>query len=198
MQLRCCLVLRCSFHCLQPGSAAAGLSRQPNIAACMAGALLGLGSVAEAMQLHCCPALDLPPSGGIGCSWIEPKTKAAHRGNNLSSSACTTGALLSLDNVAEAMQLRYCLAWVLRPLCSELGPAPAYQREFGPQMRASLFTALLAATDPGSPEKGIVGEHAGEEAPRDHFPTSCQTARSDSFLFGYSCLIKLLPFLGGS
>ena len=58
------------------------------------------------------------------------------------------------------MQLRYCLAWVLRPLCSELGAAPAYQREFSPQLRASLFTSLLAATDPGSPEKGIVGEHA--------------------------------------
>ena len=75
-----------------------------------------------------------------------------------SNTRTSAGALLSLDNVAEAMQLRYCLAWVLRPLCSELGPAPSHQREFSPQLRASLFSALLAATDLGSPEKGIIGE----------------------------------------
>ena len=48
--------------------------------------------------------------------------------------------LASAESVAEGMQLRYCLCWALRPLCSELGAAAP--GVLLPSMRARLFDAL--------------------------------------------------------
>ena len=53
---------------------------------------------------------------------------------------CLTVCCASADGVAESMQLRYCLCWVLRPLCAELGAAAPTVLQ--PGLRARLFDAL--------------------------------------------------------